>query len=128
MEVGLDPRLIESACGYAPITPIHPKFAKAMGRTNDAILYGGIVNCTVRHNDDSKLKGIVEKATSSVSKSYGLPFFEIFKKAGYDFYKIDPNLFAPAVVIVNNVETGEVFKAGKIDSDVLKHSIGLVSD
>jgi len=128
MEVGLDPKLVVSACGYAPIAPVHPKFAKAMGRTNDAILYGGVVNCTVRHSDDEQLKEIVEKAPSSVSRNYGLPFFEIFKGAGYDFYKIDPNLFAPAVVVVNNVETGSVFKAGKIDSAVLKKSIGLASN
>src|SRR3990170_1926100 len=124
MEVGLDPKLVVSACGYAPIAPVHPKFAKAMGRTNDAILYGGVVNCTVRHSDDEQLKEIVEKAPSSVSRNYGLPFFEIFKGAGYDFYKIDPNLFAPAVVVVNNVETGSVFQAGKIDPAVLKKSIG----
>jgi methenyltetrahydromethanopterin cyclohydrolase len=128
MEVGLDPKSVVSACGYAPIAPVHPKFAKAMGRTNDAILYGGIAVCAVRHSDDEKLKEIVEKTPSSVSKNYGLPFFEIFKGAGYDFYRIDPNLFAPAALVVNNIETGRVFKAGKVNSAVLKQSIGLSSD
>ncbi len=125
MEVGLDPKSVLSACGYAPIAPVHPKFAKAMGRTNDAILYGGVVSCIVRHGDDEKLKEIVRQTPSSTAKNYGLPFFEIFKAAGYDFYKIDSNLFAPAVVLVNNIETGSVFKAGKINSSVLMKSIGL---
>jgi methenyltetrahydromethanopterin cyclohydrolase len=30
---------------------------------------------------------------------------EILKEAEYDFYKIDPGLFAPAVPVVNNVIT-----------------------
>ncbi len=30
-------------------------------------------------------------------------FLDIFKEAGFDFYKIDTNIFAPAVVSINNV-------------------------
>ncbi|MEM2103202.1 MAG: methenyltetrahydromethanopterin cyclohydrolase, partial [Candidatus Bathyarchaeia archaeon] len=64
-------------------------------------------------------------APSKMSEQYGKPFREIFKEANYDFYKIDPHLFAPAVFIINNLETGKVFKAGEIDVKVLKQSIGL---
>ena len=96
-----------------------------MGRTNDAILYAGMAYYIVQYDDDEKLKEIVEKAPSLASKSYGSPFYEIFKNASYDFYKIDPNLFAPAVLIVNNAKTGSVFKAGQINVDVFKQSIGL---
>jgi len=124
-ELGFDPKLIAHACGYAPIAPVHPKSAQAMGRTNDAIFYAGVAYYTASYDDDKKLKKLVEKAPSSVSKSYGKPFFEIFKEAGYDFYKIDPGLFAPAVLIVNNAETGSTFKAGKVNIDVLKRSMGL---
>jgi len=126
MKLGLDPKLALHAFGSAPIAPVHSKFAEAMGRTNDAILYMGeasfdVVGC----KDYEKLKMIVERAPSSASPNYGRPFLQIFKEANYDFYKIDPNLFAPAVVTVNNVETGSVFKAGKINLDVFKRSIGL---
>ena len=124
-ELGFDPKLIAHACGYAPIAPVHPKSAQAMGRTNDAIFYAGVAYYTASYDDDDRLKVLVEKAPSSVSKSYGKPFFEIFKEAGYDFYKIDPGLFAPAVLIVNNAETGSTFKAGKVNIDVLKRSMGL---
>jgi len=126
MKLGLDPKLALHALGSAPIAPVHPKFAEAMGRTNDAILYMGETSYDVAGcKDDEKLKMIVERAPSSASPNYGHPFLQIFKEANYDFYKIDPNLFAPAVVTVNNVETGSVFKAGKINFDVFKRSIGL---
>ena len=117
------PKKALSGLGYAPIAPVHPKFIEAMGRTNDMILYGGIVHLTVEWDDDTKLKEMVELVPSINSKDYGKPFAEIFKEAGYDFYKIDPALFAPAAIMVNNVKTGHFFKAGKINSDVLKQSI-----
>lgn len=125
MKLGLDPKVIMYAWGYAPITALHPKFAQAMGRTNDAILYAGMTYYIVQYDDDEKLKEIVKNAPSLASKSYGRPFYEIFKNASYDFYKIDPNLFAPAVLIVNNAKTGSVFRAGQINVEVFKQSIGL---
>jgi len=125
MKLGLDPNVIMYAWGYAPITSLHPKFAHAMGRTNDAILYAGTAYYVVQYDDDEKLKEIVEKAPSLASKSYGRPFYEVFKNASYDFYKIDPNLFAPAVLMVNNAKTGSIFKAGQINAEVFKQSIGL---
>lgn len=124
LKLGFDPKLITHAWGHAPIAPAHPKFAQAMGRTNDAILYAGVAYYTVDYDDDEKLKELLEKAPSNASQNYGQPFFEIFKKVGYDFYKIDPNLFAPAVIIVNNAKTGRVFKAGKINAEVFRRSIG----
>jgi methenyltetrahydromethanopterin cyclohydrolase len=123
-EVGLDPKLVTHACGYAPIAPIHPKVAQAMGRTNDAIIYAGTAYYTVNAEDDD-LKSLLLKAPASASKGYGKPFMEIFKEAGYDFYKIDPGLFAPAVFVLNNAKTGKTFRAGKIDIDVFKKSIKL---
>jgi len=126
MKLGLDPKLVVHASGSAPIAPVHHKFAEAMGRTNDAILYMGEASYDIKgYKDDGELRRIVEKTPSSASPYYGRPFVQIFKEANYDFYKIDPNLFAPAVVTVNNVETGGVCKAGKINVDVFKRSIGL---
>lgn len=125
MELGLDPRLITHGWGCAPIAPVHPKLTEAMGRTNDALLYAGVVGYTVNYDDEEALKGIVNKAPSSSSKSYGRPFAEIFREANYDFYQIDPTLFAPAVLIVNNAKTGNIFKAGKVDAEVLKRSMSL---
>jgi len=126
MKLGLDPKLALHAYGSAPIAPVHSKFAEAMGRTNDAILYAGEASYDVRgYKTDEELRRIVEKAPSSASPSYGRPFLQIFKEASYDFYKIDPHLFAPAVVTVTNVETGSMLKAGKINVGVFKRSIGV---
>jgi methenyltetrahydromethanopterin cyclohydrolase len=123
-ELGLDPKLVTHACGIAPIAPVHPKLAQAMGRTNDAIIYAGTAYYTV-DADDEELKKLLEKAPASASKSYGKPFMEIFKEAGYDFYKIDPGLFAPAVFVINNSKSGKTFCAGKTDVEVFKKSIKL---
>jgi methenyltetrahydromethanopterin cyclohydrolase len=124
-ELGFNPKLVTHACGYAPLAPVHPKLAQAMGRTNDAIIYGGTAYYTVSCDDDEELKRLLEKAPASASKSYGKPFMEIFKEAGYDFYKIDPGLFAPAVFVINNSKTGKTFRAGKINVEIFKKSIKL---
>lgn len=124
MKLGLDPKLVLQAFGWAPIAPVHPKFVEAMGRTNDAILYAGVTHYDAFGCKDDELRDLVKKAPSSASKSYGKPFSEIFKEAKYDFYKIDANFFAPAVLTISNVETGSVFRAGKVNVDVFKRSIG----
>jgi len=123
-KLGLNPNVILYAWGCAPIPPIHPKFAKAMARTNDAILYGGISYYVVEYDNEEELAKKVEKTPSKASKDYGKPFMEIFKKADFDFYKIDPNLFAPAMVIVNNAKTGNTFKSGEIKVEALIESFG----
>ncbi|HVP92174.1 MAG TPA: methenyltetrahydromethanopterin cyclohydrolase, partial [Acidobacteriota bacterium] len=115
-KLGLDSRVISHAWGCAPISPVHPKFIHAMARTNDAILYGGTAYYTVDYENEAKLRAIVEKAPSKASKNYGKPFIEIFKEAEYDFYKIDPNLFAPAVIVVNSLRTGNTFESGEINA------------
>ena len=81
--------------------------------------------CTVEQDDEEALRKIVEQAPSKASKSYGKPFLQIFKEANRDFYKIDHNLFAPATLIINNLKTGRVFKAGQINVEALKVSFDL---
>ena len=126
-KVGLNPNKILYAWGHAPISPLHPKFTVAMARTNDAILYGGVTYYVVDYENEEELERIVKSAPSSASRDYGRPFIEIFKEVNYDFYKIDPNLFAPAVLIVNNLRTGNTFKAGKINVEILMESLGFKS-
>jgi methenyltetrahydromethanopterin cyclohydrolase len=130
-----DPLLVKHAWGYAPIVPVHPSGGEAMGRTNDAILYGGVTNYTVDFEDEARLATIVDQAPSSASKmlqearqlaAKNPRFLDIFKEAGFDFYKVDPNLFAPAVVALTNRRTGKTFRACSLDVDVLKDSLGLL--
>ena len=63
--LGLDPLIVKHAWGYAPIVPIHPSSGEAMGRTNDAILYGGVTNYTLSYEDEQKLENIVKQAPAS---------------------------------------------------------------
>ncbi len=126
-KLGVDPLSIQYAWGCAPIAPVHPKFTEAMGKTNDVILYGGTAYFALEHKNDAELKTLLKEAPSSASKRYGKPFKLVFKEANHDFYQIDPNLFAPAVFIVNNLSTGSVFQAGKINVDILKQSLELTA-
>jgi methenyltetrahydromethanopterin cyclohydrolase len=122
--LGLSPKVIRYAMGYAPIPPVGKDFDVAMARTNDAILYGGTVYLTVDYDDETALQNIVNQAPSMASKDYGKPFLQIFREADKDFYKIDHGLFAPAMLIINNAKTGKTFEAGKINPKVLAESLG----
>ncbi len=123
-ELGFDVNRIRSAHGTAPLAPVAQNDLQGIGRTNDAILYGGRVNLWVC-GDDESLADVVPKVPSSSSAMYGQPFLEIFEAAGKDFYKIDPLLFSPAEIVIQNMDTGRVHRAGKIAPDILQKSFGL---
>src|SRR5205085_2711920 len=88
-----------SITATAPLVPPHPDFVIAMGRTNDAIIYGGQVHLFVTGPAD-EARALAERLPSEGSRDYGRPFAEIFKAVKGDFYAIDPMLFSPAEVIV----------------------------
>jgi methenyltetrahydromethanopterin cyclohydrolase len=114
---------IVDGSGSAPVCPPHPDFVKAMGRTNDAILFAGQVHLFVKGSDEEAEK-LAKQLPSSTSKDYGKPFAEIFKACNYDFFKIDGMLFSPASVIVTAVDSGNSFRAGKLDNALLDQSFG----
>lgn len=91
----------------------------AMGRTNDAILYGGRVQLTVR-GDDAAARDLAKQLPSLNSRDYGRSFADIFKEVQYDFYKIDPALFAPAEVWVSNIDSGNTWHAGALNMALLQ--------
>lgn len=107
----------------APIPAPHPDFLTAMGRTNDAIIYGGIVQLFLR-GPAKAARELAEQLPSSTSRDYGRPFAEIFKHFKGDFYAIDPLLFSPAEVVVTALETGETFRHGGRDVAMLEMSLG----
>jgi methenyltetrahydromethanopterin cyclohydrolase len=109
--------------GTAPVPPPHPNFVQAMGRTNDAILFGGTVHLFVKGSNEAA-ETLANELPSSVSRDYGKPFAEVFKEYKYDFFKIDPMLFSPAKVIVTAVESGRSFHAGQLDEVLLARSFG----
>jgi methenyltetrahydromethanopterin cyclohydrolase len=106
-----------------PVPPPVPGFVEAMGRTNDAIIYGGRAQLYVS-GDAAAAKKLAEDLPSLNSKDYGKPFAETFAAVKGDFYAIDPMLFSPAKVTVTALETGESFQSGHIDNAVLARSFG----
>ena len=114
---------IVDGAASAPVPPPHPNFIKAMGRTNDAILFGGQAHLFVK-GEDAAAEALANQLPSSVSRDYGKPFAEVFKEYEFDFFKVDPMLFSPASVIVTAVATGRSFRAGHIDEALLERSFG----
>lgn len=105
----------------APLPPPSQDFLTSMGRSNDAILFGGHVQLFVRGPDDAA-RLLASQLPASASADYGQPFGEVFKAVGYDFYRIDPHLFAPAQVVVTCVESGRSFACGQRDDALLARS------
>ncbi len=107
----------------APLPPPAPDFLIGMGRTNDAILFGGHAHIFVMGSDEAAAK-LAQELPSSASRDYGRPFAEVFKAVNMDFYKIDPLLFSPAAVTVTALESGRSFTGGKLDAALLDQSFG----
>jgi methenyltetrahydromethanopterin cyclohydrolase len=119
--LGFPLKKVIDGAGSAPICPPSGDFMTAMSRTNDAILFAGQVHLFVQA-DDKDVEHLANKLPSSDSSDYGKPFGEVFKDAGYNFYKIDPMLFSPARVAVTSLLSGNTFHAGKIDKELLNKS------
>ncbi len=109
---------IVSGSGLAVLPPVAKDFMTAMGRTNDAILFGGYVSLQVKGNDLAAAE-LAASLPSSASKDYGKTFAEVFKFYNMDFYNIDPLLFSPAKVTVTNVDTGNVFEGGQLNAALI---------
>lgn len=122
MQLGVDVRWVTAAEGLCPMAPVAEDDLRAMGRTNDAILYGARVFYTVQGDDDA-LEEWMDKIPSCGSRDYGAPFLELFKRYNNDFYQMDPLLFSPAQVAVNNVNSGRTFRAGHVHVPLLRASL-----
>ena len=120
-ELEFDIRRVVSGFGTCPLPPVAKTDPEAIGRTNDAVLYGGQVELTVDAPDD-ELEGLVERLPSSASDDHGEPFGKLLEAADWDFYAIDPLLFSPAEVRLVSVESGRSFHSGGVRLDVLEQS------
>jgi len=116
--LGMNLRNVISCSGTAPVAPIAEDDIRAMGRTNDCIIYHGSVNMIVEEMME------LSNAVSSSSPSFGKPFYELFRDSNFDFYKLDPALFAPAEISVNSKKSGEFRKFGKVNPEILLRSFG----
>lgn len=103
------------AVGTAPVAPPHPDRHAAMGRANDAIIYGGRVQLYVR-GDRAAARDLARALPSRTAPEWGRSFAEVFDAADGDFARIDPGLFSPAEVAVTALSTGETFRSGRVDA------------
>ena len=116
-ELGYDPENVASVAGSAPVAPVSYDETEAMGRTNDALAYGGEVHLTVATDEPD----LFEQLPSSAANEHGRPFAEVFADAGYDFYEVDESVFAPAAVTVD-VRDGATYSFGETREDLLAES------
>ena len=121
--IGFDVKRVVSAMGTAPLPPTARSDIRAIGRTNDSILYGGRARYAVQAGDD-ELAELAERLPASASADYGTPFHETFKRYGNDFYKIDPLLFSPGEVWLTSLTSGRTFHGGRLNPDLLQASLG----
>ena len=126
-EIKFPIELIRDGYGTTTIAPIAKDDLGAMGRTNDSISAAGMTYYTidVEKEKEEELFELLKKGPANTSSSYGNPFIETFKEANYNFYDIDPGLFAPATYTLTNIRTGKSMTVGKINHELLKKSYGL---
>jgi len=124
-DLEFDLAAVVSATGFAPLPPpaAKGKTIDGIGRTNDAMLYGATVTFWV-DCDDSEIDSILDRIPSASSGDHGRPFRKIFADYDNDFYKVDPSLFSPAVVLLHNLRTGQTHQSGRIETAVLRESFG----
>jgi methenyltetrahydromethanopterin cyclohydrolase len=121
-DLRFDLRRVRSGSGRAPLPPVPDRDdLAAIGRTNDAILYGGHVVLEVA-GDDASLLDVGPRMVSRASADYGARFSTLFERAGGDFYSLDPALFAPALVDLVNVDTGRRHRFGGIAAETVHGS------
>jgi methenyltetrahydromethanopterin cyclohydrolase len=120
--LGFDVRRVVSASGTAPLPPTAKNDLRAIGRTNDCVLYGGQARFVVDAGD-TELAELSERMPASASPDYGTPFYDIFKRYDNDFYKIDPLLFSPGEVWLMSATSGRTFHAGALNPEVLRASL-----
>ena len=121
LELDFDLSRVFAGTGTAPLPPIAGDDLTGIGRTNDAVLYGGRVTLWVRGDDDS-LAAIGPRIPSAASSDYGRPFAEVFEHYDRDFYRIDPLLFSPSEVHFVNMDTGKLHRFGEPAPEVLQLS------
>ena len=119
--IGFDVTRVVSATGTAPLAPTARNDMRAIGRTNDCILYGGQARYTIDASDD-ELASLAGRVPACSSSDYGTPFYDTFKRYNGDFYKIDPMLFSAAEVWLTSAASGRTFHGGMLNPDVLRAS------
>jgi methenyltetrahydromethanopterin cyclohydrolase len=120
-ELGVDPARVRHGWGCCPIAPVAKKDPTAIGRTNDAVLYGGTVHLWLE-GADAEVADLAQRLPSAASDAFGTPFGELLEAADWNFYDIDPMLFSPAAATLTSTESGRAHHGGGLAPEVLGRS------
>lgn len=120
-ELGVDPARVRHGWGCCPIAPVAKKDPTAIGRTNDAVLYGGTVHLWLEGADE-EVADLAQRLPSAASDAFGTPFGELLEAADWNFYDIDPMLFSPAAATLTSTESGRAHHGGGLAPEVLGRS------
>jgi len=120
-ELGVDPARVRNGWGCCPIAPVAAEDPAAIGRTNDAVLYGGTVHLWIE-GDDDEIADLARRLPATDSDAFGTPFGELLAAADWNFYDIDPMLFSPAAVTLTSTESGRAHHGGGLAPEVLERS------
>lgn len=120
-ELEVDPGRVRHGWGCCPIAPVAADDLAAIGRTNDAVLYGGTVHLWIEAGDE-EAADLARRLPSAASEAFGTPFGELLAAADGNFYDVDPMLFSPAEVTLTSTESGRAHHGGGLAPDVLERS------
>ncbi len=120
-ELGVDPDRVRHGWGCCPIAPVAADDRAAIGRTNDAVLYGGTVHLWIEAGDD-EAADLAQRLPSAASEAFGTPFGELLAAADWNFYDIDPMLFSPADVTLTSTKSGRAHHGGGLAPEVVERS------
>jgi len=120
-ELGVDPARVRQGWGCCPVAPVAKNDPAAIGRTNDAVLYGGTVHLWLEGTDD-EVADLAQRLPSTASDAFGTPFGELLEAADWNFYDIDPMLFSPAAATLTSTESGRAHHGGELAPEVLERS------
>jgi methenyltetrahydromethanopterin cyclohydrolase len=120
-ELGFDPARVRSGWGCCPVAPVAADDPAAIGRTNDAVLYGGTVHLWIEADDDETGE-LAQRLPSAASEAFGTPFGELLAAADWNFYEVDPMLFSPAAVTLTSTASGRAHHGGGLAPEVLERS------
>jgi len=118
-ELGYDPLDVVTASGSAPLAPVADSEAAAIGRTNDALAYGGQVHLVVEEPFDR-----FDEVASTASDEYGTPFEAVYEDHDWEFYDVPESVFAPAQVTID-VVGGDTHVFGERNEALLAESFDL---
>lgn len=119
--LGLPLAQVQRGAGRAPLPPVPRQSLTAIGWTNDAIIYHGQVDWWV-DGDWSQWQAWGPQLISANSPSCGQTFLQLFRQAGYDFYQLDPRLFAPATLTLHHRAGAQSQAFGQVSPEFLRQS------